>query len=662
MPTADIIHLLPDSVANQIAAGEVIQRPASVVKELVENSVDAGATSIEIHIRDAGKTLIHVIDNGSGMSETDARMAFERHATSKISKADDLYTLHTMGFRGEALPSIAAVSEIEMRTMRHGEQLGTRLVISASAVQSQEALPCRPGTSLMVKNLFFNLPGRRRFLKKDPVELSHIVHEFERLSLVNLGLNLKFTHNGTVIHQFQAAPLSQRIGQLFGNTVERSLIPVQTETPLVKITGYVGAPSSARQRAHLQYFFVNGRNMKHPYFHKAVLNCFKDLISDKEQPNYFINFETDPSRIDVNVHPQKHEIKFEDEQVIWQVLTAAVREGLGRYNVGPAIDFEGGDVPEIPPMPQGNAEPRYNTPVDEDISAYNPFELKSPAGPPPESPRLFDPLKATSAKSSALNDGNWQKLYENFTARSSSLSFGDNAGSDATGEKAVSSSIFATPDDGDTLPFTPTSDERTEHPVIEALAVSDDFEGNLFQLSDRWIVTTSRSGLLLIDQHRAHVRILFDRILPTVADGSVAMQNLLFAESIEVTAANEAVMDAAQDMLRGLGFGLVHLDTCKWEITGMPADLGEADPRHTLLAIVADLAETGGDPESQRRCRIALSMARMAAIQPNRKLSADEMRQIVTDLFKVREPNYTPDGQPVIRQLTLDRIAQMFHR
>ncbi|MGM9854016.1 MAG: DNA mismatch repair endonuclease MutL [Muribaculaceae bacterium] len=655
---ADIIHLLPDSVANQIAAGEVIQRPASVVKELVENSVDAGATSIEIHIRDAGKTLIQVIDNGSGMSETDARMAFERHATSKISKADDLFTLHTMGFRGEALPSIAAVSEIEMRTMRHGDELGTRLLISASEVQSQEALPCRPGTSLMVKNLFFNLPGRRRFLKKDPVELSHIVHEFERLSLVNLGINLKFTHNGTVIHQFQAAPLSQRIGQLFGNTVERSLIPVNTETPLVKISGYVGSPASARQRAHLQYFFVNGRNMKHPYFHKAVLNCFKDLISEKVQPNYFISFETDPSRIDVNVHPQKHEIKFEDEQVIWQVLTAAVREGLGRYNVGPAIDFEGGDEPEIPPMPQDNSAPQYNTPVDEDISSYNPFELKAPQGPPPSGPRLFDPLKATASKSSALNDGNWQKLYENFTARSSSLSFDDKKDS----ENTMSSSIFAPSTEGDTLPFTPTGDDRAEHPVIEELTVSDDFEGNLFQLGDRWIVTTSRSGLLLIDQHRAHVRILFDRILPTVADGSVSMQNLLFPETIEVTAASEAVMDATQDLLRGLGFGLTHLETCKWEITGMPADLGEADPRHTLLAIVADLAETGGDPESQRRCRIALSMARMAAIQPNHKLSAGEMRQLVTDLFKVREPNYTPDGQPVCQQLTMDRIAQMFHR
>lgn len=656
--SADIIHLLPDSVANQIAAGEVIQRPASVVKELVENSVDAGATSIEIHIRDAGKTLIQVIDNGSGMSETDARMAFERHATSKISKADDLFTLHTMGFRGEALPSIAAVSEIEMRTMRHGDELGTRLLISASEVQSQEALPCRPGTSLMVKNLFFNLPGRRRFLKKDPVELSHIVHEFERLSLVNLGLNLKFTHNGTVIHQFQAAPLSQRIGQLFGNTVERSLIPVNTETPIVKITGYVGSPASARQRAHLQYFFVNGRNMKHPYFHKAVLNCFKDLISEKVQPNYFINFETDPSRIDVNVHPQKHEIKFEDEQVIWQVLTAAVREGLGRYNVGPAIDFEGGDGPEIPPMPQDNSAPQYNTPVDEDISSYNPFELKAPQSPPPSNPRLFDPLKATASKSSALSDGNWQKLYENFTARSSSLSFNDKK----DGENAMSSSIFASSTEGETLPFTPIGNDRAEHPVIEELAVSDDFEGNLFQLGDRWIVTTSRSGLLLIDQHRAHVRILFDRILPTVTDGNVSMQNLMFPETIEVTAANEAVMDATQDLLRGLGFGLTHLETCKWEITGMPADLGEADPRHTLLAIVADLAETGGDPESQRRCRIALSIARMAAIQTNRKLSADEMRQLVTDLFKVREPNYTPDGQPVCQQLTMDRIAQMFHR
>lgn len=650
---SDIIHLLPDSVANQIAAGEVIQRPASVVKELVENAVDAGATSIEIHIKDAGKTLIQVIDNGCGMSDTDARMAFERHATSKIRQADDLFTLHTMGFRGEALPSIAAVSEIEMRTMQPGSDLGTKLTISASDVKSQESCPCRPGTSLMVKNLFFNLPGRRRFLKKDPVELSHIVHEFERLSLVNLGISLKFTHNGTVVHQFQAAPLSQRIGQLFGQTVERSLVPVSTETPVVKISGYVGAPAAARQRAHLQYFFVNGRNMKHPYFHKAILNCFKDLISEKYQPNYFINFEVDPSRIDVNVHPQKHEIKFEDEQVIWQILTAAVREGLGRYNVAPAIDFEGEEaLPEIPPMPGQDAEPTVDSPVAEDDTDFNPFELQSPPSPEPEQPRLFDPLKATAAnfksKPSALRNGDWQKLYDNFTSRSSSLSFGGGTESEPAGRSSG-------------LNFETKAAEAVT-PSITELAVDEDFEGRMFQLKNRWIVTAGKDGLIIVDQNRAHIRVLFDRILPTVVEGKMVMQQLLFPEPVEVTADHEVVMDSAQDMLRGLGFGLNHLDTCKWEITGTPAEMGATDPRQALMTIVADLADSGNDPESQQRSRIALSMARLAAIPQNRALSADEQKHLISDLFAVREPNYTPDGLPVIQHFPTARLAQLFHR
>lgn len=641
---SDIIHLLPDSVANQIAAGEVIQRPASVVKELVENAVDAGATVVEIHIKDAGKTLIQVVDNGSGMSETDARMAFERHATSKIRQADDLFTLHTMGFRGEALPSIAAVSEIEMRTMLKGADLGTRLAISASQVQSQEPCPCRPGTSIMVKNLFFNLPGRRRFLKKDSVELSHIVHEFERLSLVNLGIGLKFTSNGTVIHQFQASSLSQRIGQLFGRTVERSLVPVQTETPVVRISGFVGSPASARQRAHLQYFFVNGRNMKHPYFHRAIINCFKDLISEKVQPNYFINFEIDPSRIDVNVHPQKHEIKFEDEQVIWQILTAAVREGLGKYNVGPAIDFDTEDVPEIPPMLQVGEDLSIEAPVTETDTGYNPFDMQPFDDPAPVQPRMSDAPQGTpqrfATKSAALADGNWQKLYENFSSKSSSLSLGG----------------------GNSIPEFEIKSEAAATPAIAALQIDDDFSGRLFQLKNRWIVTTSKAGLLLVDQNRAHVRVLFDRMLPTVVKGTMAMQNLLFPEPLEVAADVEVVMDASQEILGGLGFGLNHIDTCRWEITGIPAEMGEIDPRHALLAIVDDLAETGNDPESQQRTRIALSMARMAAVAPNRPLSQDEMRHLVSDLFKVREPNYTPDGLPICQQLTAERISQMFHR
>ena len=309
----DVIKLLPDSVANQIAAGEVIQRPASVVKELVENAVDAGATRIQIILKDAGRTLIQVVDNGCGMSATDARLAFERHSTSKISDASDLFSLHTMGFRGEALASIAAIAQVDLRTMRHGDSIGTRLLINGSKVESQQPEACAPGSNMMVKNLFFNVPARRKFLKKDSVELSNIMHEFERLALVNTHIEFTITHNDVVLHQLMGGALLQRIGMLFGKSIEKQVLPVVTDTSIVKIDGFVSRPENARKRGALQYFMVNGRNMRHPYFHKAVMTCYEQLIPAEEQPNYFINFTVDPETIDVNIHPQKHEIKFENE-------------------------------------------------------------------------------------------------------------------------------------------------------------------------------------------------------------------------------------------------------------------------------------------------------------------------------------------------------------
>ena len=344
----DIIRQLPDSVANQIAAGEVIQRPASVIKELVENSIDAGADSVTIILKDAGRTLIQVIDNGSGMSDTDARMAFERHATSKISRADDLFTLNTMGFRGEALASIAAIAQVELRTMRRGETLGTRIVINGSRVESQEPEAGVPGSNMMVKNLFFNVPARRKFLKKDSVELSNIMREFERLALVNIGVDFTLISNDVTLHSLRRASLKQRIADLFGRSLDKQIVPLDTDTSIVRINGFIGLPENARKRNALQYLMVNGRNMRHPYFHKAIMQCYERLITADVQPNYFINLTVDPETIDVNIHPTKSEIKFENEQAIWQILTAAVRESLGRFNAAPAIDFDVDEAPEIP--------------------------------------------------------------------------------------------------------------------------------------------------------------------------------------------------------------------------------------------------------------------------------------------------------------------------
>ena len=642
--SSDVIKLLPDSVANQIAAGEVIQRPSSVIKELVENAIDAGATSVQIVIKDAGKTLIQVIDNGCGMSETDARMAFERHATSKIRKADALFQLHTMGFRGEALPSIAAVSEIELRTKRRDDGVGTRIVIKASKVESQEPDVCSDGTNIKVKNLFYNFVARRRFLKKDTVELSHIMHEFERLALVNTGVDFVLHHNDTLIHNMLRSPLLARIGALFGRTVERQLIPINTETSLVKISGFIGMPSGARQRNHLQYFFVNGRNMRHPYFHKAVMSCYRDLIAGDAQPNYFINFEVAADRIDVNIHPQKHEIKFEDEQMVWQVLVAAIKESLGKNNVGPAIDFEATDVPDIPPMQQVGSQ-ELTSPVDDADPTYNPFLLNEFQR--PEQGRLFNPSTVRSTphaeRPSALNNGNWEKLYDTFlTAKKG----GEEAEIQLAPEVTVERQSALT----DAEPTT----------VHEEL--SDDPSASMFQVKNRWIVTVAKSGLMVIDQHRAHTRILYERMLPAVRDGKMASQRLIFSEELTVDAATHAVIESSREMLAQLGFELSSDNPMHWTIAAVPVLLADADPRQSLMSIVTDLMESGSDPGEEQRGRLALSLARASAVRGNQPLSLDEMQHLVGDLFRLPTPNFTPDGLPVVQIITADRLAQMFHR
>lgn len=641
----DVIKLLPDSVANQIAAGEVIQRPASVVKELVENAVDAGASVVNIVIKDAGKTLIQVIDNGCGMSATDARMAFERHATSKIRKAEDLFTLHTMGFRGEALPSIAAVSEIDMRSMRAEDSLGTRIIIKASKVESQEPEVCVKGTNIMVKNLFYNFVARRRFLKKDTVELSHIMHEFERLVLVNTNVEFSLTHNGTLVHSLPKSALKQRIGALFGRTVERGLIPIDTQTSSVKITGFVGLPANARQRNALQYFFVNGRNMRHPYFHKAVMNCYKDLISSEAQPNYFINFEVDADRIDVNIHPQKHEIKFEDEAMIWQILTAAVKESLGKYNVGPAIDFDATDVPDIPPLQQGKI--LENSPVTEELDPdYNPFEIKPAQFEMQQQPERAEASSLFGSSSSAytrrertssLNSNrNWEKLYEGFMKETGS-SKRDNA-------------------------------QAADVPVTEnnPVAVVDDSYDNssapMFQVKNRWIVTSTKNGLLIIDQHRAHLRVLYEKFLPEVKQGAMTSQKLIFSEVVQLDAAHHAVVVASSELLANLGFELVNTSGMEWNVCGVPAELGDVSPREAFLMVVGDLADAGSDPTDEQRQRIALSMVRAVAVRNNQTLSQAEMQALVGDLFRLASPNYTPDGLVILRQFTPEELAALFHK
>ena len=627
----DIIKLLPESVANQIAAGEVIERPASVIKELVENSVDAGADSIEIVIKDAGRTLIQVVDNGKGMSVTDARMAFERHATSKIRKADDLFTLHTMGFRGEALPSIAAVSELEMTTMRGGDELGTKIVIKASKVESQEPVASVKGTNIMVKNLFYNFVARRRFLKKDSVELSHIVQEFERLALVNPGIALKLTHNGSVLHQLQRSSLRARIGALFGKNLEKNLIPVETETSLAVIKGFISLPSAAKTRGAKQYFFVNGRNMRHPYFHKAVVSCFENLIAKDAQPQYFLNFDVPPEKIDVNIHPKKHEIKFEEEQSIWQILTASIRNSLGRYNVGTTIDFDNIGEPDIPPLVEGG--PLVDSPVDTTGDTdYTPFAT------PDFDMRVWD----ERPEEHRLD-------FSQAVSRPSSLN-------GPSPKRRDSGRQINIPSNWDAL-YAAFTDEKNR----EQNQTKDETRRSFWQLRNRYILTETSGGLLIIDQHRAHVTILYHSMMEANQGGNLASQNLLFEMPLDLEQSQKIILDSSIDIIERLGFR-IHTSDDQYLLTAVPSVLDRSDPVDMLRKIIGDLAETGADIESDVISRLSLTLARGAAIQPGQSLTTTEQEHIVNSLFKLESPRYTPDGHLIIADLDDDALSRFFSK
>lgn len=635
MSNSDVIKLLPDSVANQIAAGEVIQRPASVVKELVENAVDAGASDISIIIKDAGRTLIQIIDNGCGMSPTDARLAFERHATSKIAAAEDLYTLSTMGFRGEALASIAAVAQIDMRTMRAGDSIGSRIQIAGSKVESQEPCACVPGTNMMVKNLFAYLPARRKFLKKDSVELSHIVHEFERLALVNTGIDFTLVHNDVTLHRLLHGNLRQRIGELFGRAVEKQIIPLSTETSIVRVSGYIGLPQFARRRGAHQYLFVNGRNMRHPYFHRAILSSFENLIAADIQPSYFINFEVAPERIDVNIHPQKHEIKFEDEQTIWQILVAAVKEALGKTNAAGAIDFNVDDAPEIPAFnPDTTAD--ANIDVNE---TYNPFDcgISVPTG---------DGKAAHGTVSGTID---WDRLSGNFRReRTASL-------------EEVRSTLNIL-EQSKPSPVRQLGLDELPDSETPPAAASDGPEiiPSYISIGNRYIATPVREGMMLIDRHRAHVRVLYERIMNCMADGAIATQRMIFPESVCLSAAQDVVLASVCDRLARLGFDISPLGDRTWAINGMPSALGSASPHDTLVDIIECISRTGDVPDAELFSTIASSMARSGAVNASNRLSETEADILVADLFRTSSPNYTPDGLPIVVTISTAEIGRMF--
>lgn len=633
---SDIIRLLPDSVANQIAAGEVIQRPASVVKELVENAVDAGASVIRIYIRDAGRTLIQVVDNGKGMSETDARMAFERHATSKIKGADDLFCLHTMGFRGEALPSICAVSQVEVKTKTPDANIGTRLEINASKVQTQEAHVCDAGTNISVKNLFFNVPARRKFLKSDSVENSNIMREFERLALVNNNIHMCIDTGGKIL-DLRPASFKNRIADIWKNQLDLHLVPVDVETSLIKIQGFISRPEYARRRNPLQYLIANGRNMRHPYFHKAIVSCYDSLIASDTQPCYFMKFEVDPSSIDVNIHPTKNEIKFENEQEIWPILHAAVKAALGKNGAMPSIDFQNDPLP-VKPLSKGETPFK---PVISSPPGYSPFSSNGGSG-------------ATTRQESRNGNvpRNWDTLYADFLKES--RGFKDNEGISKIDKEGKSKDQIEI-----------TLDTTNNTASLPGLEISSGIGVLCIQHADRFIITSGAEGLIIIDQRKAHVKILFEEFLNRFKNEEKTVQQLMFPELLRVDSHQLSVLQDILDDLNKFGFVVVKEEEV-WKITTIPGNMKNIDVCHVIYDIIDSILEGGafdannsinGKSLSEK---MALVMARSSAIPVTRKLSSEEMEHIVSSLFLLPSPMYGPDGHKTYFVMENAKLEGMF--
>ena len=619
---SDIIQLLPDSVANQIAAGEVIQRPASVVKELVENAIDAGASNINVIIVDAGRTSIQVIDDGKGMSETDARLSFERHATSKIRKADDLFSLHTMGFRGEALASIAAVAQIDLKTRMEGEDLGTQLTISGSRFVGQEPCACPVGSNFTVENLFFNVPARRKFLKSNTTELNNIITAFERIVLVYPQISFTLHSNGTELFNLRSCSYRQRIVEVFGKRLNQDLLPIGVDTSLCRIHGFVGKPESARKKVLQQYFFVNERYMKHVYFHKAVMTAFDRLIPQGEQIPYFLYFEVPAENIDVNIHPTKTEIKFENEQAIWQILLASVKEAVGKFNDVPSIDFDTEGKPDIPVFnPNGSTSaPKIS---------FNP---------------QYNPFKQSSQPQRTTNTEGWESLY---------------AGLD-TNTETPQTDLFGQED-------TPIGNVDNGETIISSVATAPDATAMIedkspthYQYKGSYIMTAVKSGLMIINQHRAHVRILYEAYLRQLSEHKVHSQKVLFPEMVQFSVSDSVILDHILPEMTEMGFQLANLGGGSYAVNGVPAGIEGLNAVTLITDMVAAAIESGTHVKEEIDHVLALSLARNAAIPQGQVLSNSEMESIVNELFACSNVNYTPSGTPIIAIMQQHDIEHLF--
>jgi DNA mismatch repair protein MutL len=594
---SDIIHLLPDHIANQIAAGEVIQRPASVVKELLENSIDARAKNVTIHIKDAGRSLIQVIDDGKGMSETDARMAFERHATSKITSVNDLFSLRTMGFRGEALASIAAVAQVELRTRLKGDEIGTSISIAGSIMEEVSPEACKEGSIFSVKNLFYNVPARRKFLKSNETEFRNILAEFERVALVNNQVAFTLIHDDATAYELPGEAPRQRILDIFGKGMNKKLLSIDTETSIVKISGFTGSLDSVKKRGYQQYFFVNGRYMRHPYFHRAVMLAYDSLLPAGELPDYMIYFMLDPATIDVNIHPTKTEIKFENEKAVFQILHSTIRESLAKSNAIPTINFDNDALIDIPVYNPANNE-EYKTPkldVDKNYNPFNELKCKRPTD-------------------------DWKVLYENFL-----------------------------------------DEKKTAIPLPEKSLFMEEMgnpENSCFQLKNKYIVTSLRSGLVIINRHRAHVRILYEKYLKMMHEKSSSSQKLLFPEMIELTVGEISVLTSLTDELKYLGFELESLGGNTFSINAIPLNMEGIDNVKTLREILSAAMDSDTKTMDKKKEKLALSLAQSTAVKAGKPLLTEEMESMIASLFSLENHGITPEGNNILTVITDEELAR----
>ena len=604
---SDIIRLLPDHVANQIAAGEVVQRPASVVKELLENSVDAGATRITLVVKDAGRTLIQVIDDGRGMGPADARMCWERHATSKITHADDLQAIRTKGFRGEALASIAAIAQVELRTRPAADELGTRVVIEGSRVKLQENVACAEGSSLSVRNLFFNVPARRQFLKSDSVELKHVIDEFQRIALAHPEVAFDLLHNDNEIHRMPAGQERQRIVHVFGRKYEERLVPVEEATDFVSVEGFVGKPEFAKRTRGEQFFFVNRRFIRSNYLEHAVRKAYNELLARDNYPSWFLFLELDPAQIDINIHPTKTEIKFRDDRTVYAIVHAAVRRALGRHNLTPSLDFE----PEPAIMSAFAGMPS--------VPAVAPI---TPA-----------PVWRPNDIGHAPNPSGWQRLF------------------DLPGEAPVKQH-------NEQLPGTPTPDR------IVPMRELDERSGRraVFQLHGRYIMAQLKSGFVVVDQQRAHERIVYESALRTLQRGSGPSQALLFPVTLELNAADHALLLAIMPELRALGFDLEPLSGRSIVVNGMPAEGANDDAGRLVDQLLEQVKNERGSLKAERHATLARSMARSMAHSHGSLLNEAGMHDLIDRLFGCEMPYFSPGGKPVLITYGLKELDERFER